>query len=292
MTVNIRKKFVITFCLLTLVLLAWTKLADNYSENYTSESLKNTAITYGVARAMNATVSVIQGTEIAATPAGIGVTFSVGEVLDPINDLIERFSFIVMLSMASLALQKLLIGIGSSVGFNILLLMSVTWYLFQLWATQNKKARDLALRIIYVVLYVRFALVAVIGANYCVDYFFINEVKVSTEQSLMTNQENMDSLATQLRNENPLSTNEEPGMFDSISTAWDSLQSGFTSATGKVDNLKEAAESSINNIIDLIVVFVLQTIILPILFIWGFYRGLRDLLVHHWSHDLSGEHTN
>jgi TRAP-type C4-dicarboxylate transport system permease small subunit len=279
MTKILRKKLLLTFCLVSLVILAWTKIADNYSENYTSDALKSTAITYGVARAMNATVSVIQGTEVLATPAGIGVSFSVGEVLDPVNDLIERFSFIVMLSMASLALQKLLIGIGASVGFNALLLMAVTWYLVHLWFFHPSKIRNLALRFIYVVLYIRFALVAVIGANYAVDTFFLGEVRQTTEHSLMINQENMDTLATQLSNEKLSSPTEEPGMFDSISSAWNSIQSGFTSATTKVDKLKEAAESSINNIIDLIVVFILQTIILPLLFIWGFYRGLRFLIL-------------
>lgn len=33
-----------------------------------------------------------QGTEVAVEPAGVGVIFTPGQILDPVNDLLEQFS--------------------------------------------------------------------------------------------------------------------------------------------------------------------------------------------------------
>ncbi|MGB0936811.1 MAG: hypothetical protein ACPGTQ_05105 [Colwellia sp.] len=280
MTSVIRKKIVISICLISLLILAFTQFADEYSEAYTSKTLESVAITYGVARAMNATVSVLQGTEINASPAGIGVTFSIGEVLDPVNDLIERFSFIVMLSMASLALQKILILIGSSIGFNVLLLMSAAWYLSHVWFISNQRGRQLALRCLYFIVYIRFALVLVVGANFCVDYFFMSDLQEVSNQSLLNNQIKMETLTSQLKTESITPQTEEQSMLDSINSAWESIQMGFSRANSKVDSLKALAEDSIHSMVDLIAMFVLQTIILPLLFIWLFYRGIRALYLY------------
>ena len=69
--------------------------------------------------------SVIQDTEIAFSPAGVGVTLAVGEILDPINDLIERFSFVMLVSTASLGIQKILLEVGIWFGFRLLLTFSM-----------------------------------------------------------------------------------------------------------------------------------------------------------------------
>ena len=58
-------------------------------------ALKNALVTFAVARTLNGVISAAQGTEVALEPGGVGVVLSVGEVLDPINDLIERFSAVI-----------------------------------------------------------------------------------------------------------------------------------------------------------------------------------------------------
>jgi|TARA_B110000014_G_scaffold203308_1_gene153329 hypothetical protein len=277
---KLTKKIIITVCLLSILLLAFTQFADQYSEAYTSKTLESVAITYGVARAMNASVSVLQGTEVNASPAGMGVTFSIGEVLDPVNDLIERFSFIVMLSMASLALQKILILIGSSIGFNALLLISTLWYLTHVWFYTNQIGKQLALRCLYFIVYIRFVLVLVVGANFGVDYFFMSDLQEESKQALLNNQLKMESLTNHLNTQSITPQTEEQSMLESINAAWESIQTGFSKATSKVDGLKALVEDSIHSMVDLIAMFVLQTIILPLLFIWLFYRGIRALSLY------------
>jgi hypothetical protein len=66
---------------------------------------------FAVARTLNGVISAAQGTEVALEPGGVGVVLSVGEILDPINDLIERFSAVMLIAASSLGLQALLLNI-------------------------------------------------------------------------------------------------------------------------------------------------------------------------------------
>ena len=68
--------------------LAWAGGLDRLSQDYVSASLVDAGIIYGTARGINALVSALQGTELDMWL----VTFSIGELLDPVNDVIERFS--------------------------------------------------------------------------------------------------------------------------------------------------------------------------------------------------------
>ena len=73
---------------------------------YFDDSLERALYTFAVARGLNAVISVIQGTVVSGSPGGIGLQFSVGEILDPINDLLERFSWIMLFSTISLGIQN------------------------------------------------------------------------------------------------------------------------------------------------------------------------------------------
>ena len=67
-------------------------------------------IAFGLARALNGAISVIQGTELELHPAGVGVSFAPGQLIDPINDLVERFSWLMLASSTSLGVQKILMS--------------------------------------------------------------------------------------------------------------------------------------------------------------------------------------
>ena len=69
----------------------------------------NGAIVLAVARTLNGVISVAQGTEVALEPGGVGVNLTVGQILDPVNDLIERFSAVMLVASSSLGLQNILL---------------------------------------------------------------------------------------------------------------------------------------------------------------------------------------
>lgn len=129
---NSKVTFSVVVVLITV--LSFTKILDNYADTYTTEAFTSAAITYAAARGINAVVSTMQTTTI---EIGIGLSGSltVGELLDPINDLIERFSSIMTLVLVSLAGQKILLLISSNFVFQVLItlfgLLSISALFFE-----------------------------------------------------------------------------------------------------------------------------------------------------------------
>ena len=70
------------------------------------QSLQNAAIVFDLARGLNGIISVLQSTEISVLFA----TMTIGKILDPLNDLVERFSELMTVALASLALQNFLLN--------------------------------------------------------------------------------------------------------------------------------------------------------------------------------------
>ncbi|MCU0929027.1 MAG: hypothetical protein MUE62_07545, partial [Burkholderiaceae bacterium] len=62
-----------------LVVLAWWAPLDAAAERQVDAGLKRALATFAAARALNALISVAQGTEVALEPAGVGVTFTPGQ---------------------------------------------------------------------------------------------------------------------------------------------------------------------------------------------------------------------
>jgi heme exporter protein D len=67
---------------------------------------------YAVTRGLNAVVSMAQGTELSIEPLGVGVTLAPGEILDPLNDLIEQVSTVLLIASASIGMQKIVVAMG------------------------------------------------------------------------------------------------------------------------------------------------------------------------------------
>ena len=104
-----------------MIAVSFFKPIDNSSQTQLDSALTRAMIGFGLARTLNGVISVAQGTEFAVQPAGVGVNFSPGEILDPINDLVERFSWVMLLATSSLGVQKILLEVSSWAGISVLL---------------------------------------------------------------------------------------------------------------------------------------------------------------------------
>lgn len=113
---NYKKKSICVLVLL-LILISWLGIIDKKTEYYIDQAMVNAVVAFGAARGINAAVSVIKSTEVSAMFVSAGI----GKVLDPVDDMVEDFSTIMKISLASLASQKIIIEIVSSNFFKILL---------------------------------------------------------------------------------------------------------------------------------------------------------------------------
>jgi hypothetical protein len=222
-------------------------------------------ITFALARTLNGVISVVQGTELALQPAGVGVTLTPGEILDPVNDLIERFSWIMLGASLSLGVQQVLLDIGQWWGTRLLVaVLALAWLALRLWRGGGHLSEQIVMRALIIALFVRFAVPLALIANEAVYDQFLERRYVESREVI----ESAGS-AIEAANEPVAELAEEGGgsFFDSLGRAIDSTRESFN-LKQRVAIIRERATDVIEHLIQLSVVFILQTGILPLVFLW------------------------
>ena len=138
-------KIFITVLLLLLAFFSVSKLFDTFSidsfgERYTEEGLTRSLAAFGIAKGLNGLISVVQGTEVAVEPVGVGVILTPGQILDPVNDLIERFSWVMLVCTTSLGIQSILLSIFSSFYFSITVALTLFLFVLFIWIQPQSSA--------------------------------------------------------------------------------------------------------------------------------------------------------
>ena len=253
---------------------------DRSSEEQAENALKNALVTFAVARTLNGVISAAQGTEVALEPGGVGVILSVGEILDPVNDLIERFSAVMLIAASSLGLQALLLNITSWWGITAFLFAAAAGFLVVIWAPRSTAARYAgpALRVLLILLFVRFAVpVLIVGTTVISDAFLAPEQEAATAILRDTTTD-----IERISEETQSVSGDEQSLMDRLGEMIDeSLQS--MRVGDRMTELRESASNAAEHIVSLIAIFVLQTILLPLMFLWLFMAGLKGIalsLIH------------
>ena len=247
---------------------------DRASETQAENALKNALVTFAVARTLNGVISAAQGTEIALEPGGVGVVLSVGEILDPINDLIERFSAVMLIAASSLGLQTLVLGITSWWGVTAFLCVAAAGFLVVIWAPGSAAAQYAgpALRILLLLLFVRFAVPVLIVGTTLISDAFLAPKQAEATAVLQDTTKDIERINEDTQTVPP----DEQSLMDRLGEMLDeSLQS--MRVGDRMQELKESASDAAEHIVSLIAIFVLQTILLPLLFIWLFMAILKGI---------------
>ncbi len=87
-------------------------LLDKKAQSYFDTTITQAGMAYGTTRLINASVSVIMESNLQLQPAGIGLSLAIGQVLDPLNDMAERLSDVLVMAIVSLGVQKLIYEIS------------------------------------------------------------------------------------------------------------------------------------------------------------------------------------
>ena len=240
---------------------------DAKAMNLLNASFDRAMVAFGLAKALNAVISLLQGTELSFTPVGVGINFSVGEVLDPFNDIVERFSWVMLFSSVALGIEKLLLLLSSKLFLQIAIAASGLATLLFLWIKQFKNSFFLAntLKIFLLLLILRFsAVVFVYSSQMLYDSLLENEYLHATEVVATTKTELEDM---QQKNKAILESKKEQGFFDSLGSKYKNAVESLN-ISKQLDALQKSIDDATRNIITLITVFVFQTVVFPLLFLW------------------------
>ncbi len=263
-------KLSLSFLFIVAITLNFNQLLDTSSKQHIDKAFNRALITFGIAKTLNGVISVAQGTEIAIQPAGIGINLTPGQILDPVNDLVERFSWIMLASTTSLGIQKVFLTMSVWPVFSHFLVFFLLLGLLLLFSKTKKylNLRILVLRISLLFIVLRFAVPFSGLANEFIYKVFLENEYVSSTAIL-------ESTAQQI---GELNENEKFNQPDiKKKSVWESAKAFYNSTSEmldinkKIDRYKQAATETTHNIVNLIVVFLFQTIIIPLGFIFIIY---------------------
>ncbi len=264
-------KFFKSLFVLAVLAIAMSQLLErtliwNYQEN----SIAGAFTIYAIARALNAAISMLQGIDIDAFILSI----SIGELLDPINDLIERFSWIVMMAIASLGIQKVMLSVVVSKGANLLLGAMVISYLASIWFKPLMPYRNVKYKAVCIFLFIRFSLTMVFLCNYALDYYYFNEQKSAAQATLIETHDVVEN-SSLLANSD---INASDSFLGKVKKTYSETKENIDDMKRKVTDITGSVENSISSLLDLIVFYILQTVLLPVAFLFFFYKTLKVMI--------------
>lgn len=278
------KKLLRTALIIVIAAAAISGTTDNISQQYAEQALTRALATFTVARTLNGVISVAQGTEVAVEPGGVGVILTPGQVLDPVNDLIERFSSVMLVAASSLGLQLVLLKITSSWVVTALLIGVLAVWLVSVWSQrfQGNKYVALILRLSMMLVFVRFAVpIVIICTNFLFSTYLLTDQESATA-ALEGTSAKIEEINVQFEDEaDTEKASEVVDMPSRIKRATQEWLSGVgdwfssISVSARMEQLKASAAEATSHIVDLIVIFVLQTIIFPLGFLWIFVEVLK-----------------
>ncbi len=245
--------------------IAWGGQADALGRAYAQETLTRALVTFAIARTLNGVISTAQGTELSIEPGGVGVNFHIGEILDPINDLIERFSVVMLVATSSLGLQNVLLGITAWWGLSALLTAAAVVALATLWAPASVPiSARLAQRWLAIIALVRFAIPALMITTTLVFNGFLAEEHAAATQALEQTGSDIEEIAEDAA---PAEPAEDESLVNQLGNM---LGEGLRSlnARERIEQLRVRVAGAVEHVINLIVIFVFQTILLPLAFLW------------------------
>lgn len=273
---TLRKYAMVFGFMLLAVAMSWTGVADRSSSKYVDDALTQAFSAYAVARGVNAVVSVLQSVSLGGS---LGASFEVnpGELLDPINDLVERYATVMEFSIGSLLTQKILIGITSSQIFNVLLTLSVVAFILTVVANVTQLTGVL-FRTVLSLVFLRFAIVLVVLANGWVDAAFLRD---GVDQNVAQMNQISEDVAARIPEppKAPEPTEEGQGLLDSFTTGVSGFADKAKNLMAQMDAgaAKKALDQSVPGMVDLMAVFILKTLLLPLLFLYGLKRVFSEL---------------
>lgn len=256
-----------------LVALAFSGVMDRNAETQYESMLKRALVTFALARTLNGVISVIQETEIALQPAGVGVEFAPGQILDPVNDLVEQFSWIMLGASASLAIQRLMLEISGWAGMTVILAVVVIFWTVCLMRPRGSPWRVAGTRMLAAAVFLRFAVPAVVLATDTVYQAFLDPAYQQASGQVETTREDL----TRLHERENAAAGDEVGDTGPGLTRWFTETSERLRVRERLEAYQNLFTQIAENIIDLIAVFVVQTLLLPLLFLWVMVKVARRL---------------
>jgi len=142
---------------------------DRLGDEYLDNSLAKAVTTYAIVRSSNAVISVLQNTSLDLPLINVGV----GQLLDPVDDALERLSSLLVLSIATLGFMKISFIVIKDLYIKLLAFLSLA-FMITLWIEKFKPYSKKIIRIILIASFIRFVIPI---AGYLNEYIYTKYIE-------------------------------------------------------------------------------------------------------------------
>jgi hypothetical protein len=267
LTMKTTRHILLAICVLGMLVCSWLAPMDAPALAQVDAGLKRALVSFASARTLNGLLSVVQATQVDIQPAGVGVTLSPGQLVAPLNELVKSFADMMLLACVAFGIQKALITFsGYWVVSAALSVVALVWAAVR-WR-QPSVPRWLSSALVLMVM-LRFAIpVALVGTDALSQKFLAADYTAAQNGITATTAE-----ASKAKAPEPVATDDKSWL--PRVPAW----------VPSVQEIKErfarmqlAVEHSTEHMVKLMVVFLLQTLLLPLLMVWGLWGIARATL--------------
>lgn len=259
--------------LVVMAVLAWWEMPQQWALDFLDATLGQAFSAFAIAKGLNATISVLQSSTIDLQVFQV----SPGEALDPANDMIERFSWVMFAATGSLALQKLLLGISGSLiikvfasGACLLAALGLLTGSRQSADGMHSRQRWWQVAILRVALWgiaLRFAVLSVALASGAAGQAFLDDSRDTQMAQLSVTQQQLAEVA-----------DKQVGGDHEERSWWQQFKGSMEGwVGGPITSVAQGFDAMTDKVIDLTMLFITQTVLFPLGFLWVVLRLLRGL---------------
>lgn len=246
-------KGALSLCMLFALVGNWLPQLDAMTQTYLSDTISSNVIVFSVVRTLNGVISIVQSAEVGVGIAGVGI----GEIFDPVNDLIERFSGLLLVTLSALGIQQVLLLFTTSLAMKYLFTLFAGIVFVLLW--WKPSALRFWLHVALVIFLLRFLLTLQVGFVWLFDQLYFNATGEEALSVLEASAQVVQSIK------------------DSI-TDINISQLIFGDRAPKLDSEDIGTRLS-TSVVTLIVGMLFKSILIPVATLWLGYKASKQLLL-------------
>ena len=256
-------KLLVTSLALAFLLLNWLPSVDAYADEILDQMLADGLIVYASARGLNAVISVLQSLEMSLS-FGAGVAIQFGEILDPLNDLIERFSAFLLYGLVALGFQEFIHTFFSAAAAKWLVSIALI-FLAASFVLEFKIPRPIRLVLVGLLVFRIGVLAQVALGGWLEEIYFSHNEQIALEV--------IDDTADEFS-----AVQEGYTGSEGIGDQWFSMFVPTQSPAALLSELQERTNEASKAILDLMLLFLLKGFVFPAVYFYCLYQLFKTLL--------------
>jgi hypothetical protein len=190
--------------------------------------------------------------------------------------MVERFSWVMLFATVSLGIQKLLLVLSVKLFLQAALIVSVGVTLLFIWIKkmQHSVFLGFSFKVLILLFLLRFGAILFV---YSSEFLYNSLLQTQYQSSSVVIEKTMTQLEEiEHKNKTIVENKKESGIFGSMSSKYNEIMESFN-ISKELEALSNNIEDASRNIIHLITIFIVQSVVMPLLFLWFLLSAVRWL---------------